>query len=107
MSGLSFADDASASEIRIMTPTSFPGGPVTQEGGTKALKPSIFVVAAKECVVSVSERIAMETSYFTRSKRICLILPLHFIPRTLIVNTLSLLVSFRAFSLVDFLSLVR
>ena len=56
MSGLGLTSDAKLFETKIMTPASFPDGPVTDVGGQKALKPSILVVAAMECVVSVSDR---------------------------------------------------
>ena len=53
-----------------MTPASLPGGPVTDFGGQKALNPSISVVAANECEVSVSERIATSTLLLQNVRRI-------------------------------------
>ena len=62
ISGLNFQDDVSFLETIIMTPVSLPGGPLTELGGQKDfLYPSKFVVAANECEVSVSDRIAMST----------------------------------------------
>ena len=53
MSVLGLEDEESSSEIIKVTPTSLPCGPVTQLGGQKDLKPSMFVVSAISCVVSV------------------------------------------------------
>ena len=55
----------------MITPTSFPGGPKKVEGGQKARKPSMCAVAAFECEVSTSERIAREQSYFPNRFKTC------------------------------------
>ena len=65
MSVLGLEDEESSSEIIKVTPTSLPCGPVTQLGGQKDLKPSMFVVSAISCVVSVSVSTAPDTECLT------------------------------------------
>ena len=72
----------------MMTPTSLPGGPVTVLGGQRALKPSIWVVAEYEWVVSVSERMATEALCLIMRRRACSDLPWHIIPLTLTAKKL-------------------
>ena len=48
MSGLGRIDEDKLLATRIMTPVSFPQGPITDLGGQKALKSSMLVVAAME-----------------------------------------------------------
>ena len=74
-SGLGLEAEDSLFESNKTTPTSFCGGPVTEAGGQKALKPSIFVLSAIEYEVSVSERTATDMECFSRRIRICSNLP--------------------------------
>ena len=82
MSSLDITSGVKLLETRIYTPTSLPHGPVTDDGGQKALKPSILVVSAIECVVSVSDRIATETLCLIKRFLIFFNLTLHVIPQT-------------------------
>ena len=75
ISGLGLAEAASLFDIMRMTPTSLPGGPVTEFGGQKALKPSMFVVSAMEWEVSVSLSTATDARCLVRRILICSNLP--------------------------------
>ena len=67
ISGLGLLAKDKSFEINIITPASLPEGPVTEDGGQKALKPSILVVSAIECEVSVSVIAATDTNSFSKS----------------------------------------